>query len=78
VLRHHGDLVRWNVAAEGFALFPALEVVVGAVGTLADDAELARFHVLDLGELLKNLGWRDVIHGRSIYTYIYYSTKKRS
>jgi len=53
VLSHRLDLVAGNVAAEGFALFAALEVKIGAVGAMAKDTEFARFHALDLGDLLK-------------------------
>ena len=75
VLGDHLDLVAGNVAAEGFAIFTALEVIIGAVGALAKDAEFARFHALDLGDLLKELAGIGLFHGRSIYVCIYYTTK---
>jgi hypothetical protein len=53
VLGDHLDLLAGNVAAEGFAIFAALEVIIGAVGALAKNTEFARFHALDLGDLLK-------------------------
>jgi hypothetical protein len=63
VLSHRLDLVAGNVAAEGFALFAALEVKIGAVGAMAKDTEFARFHALDLGDLLKELGRVGLFHG---------------
>jgi len=66
-----------NVAGDGFAVLTALEIVVGAIGTLADNAELAGFHVLDLGYLLEQrLRRRCLIHAQSIYIYIYYDNEK--
>jgi hypothetical protein len=77
VLCDPGDLVCGNIAGEGLALFPALQVVIGAVGAVGDDTELAGFHVLDLGDLLEDLGWSGLVHGMNIYLSIYLSTKKR-
>lgn len=78
VLAHHGDLVGGNIPGEGFAVFSALEVVIGAVGAVAEDTEFARFHLLDLGDLLEDLRWFELIHGKSLYTCIYFTTKKGS
>ena len=58
VLGHAGDLICGNIKGEGFALFPALEVVIGTVGAAANNTEFAGFHVLDLSDLLEDLGWR--------------------
>jgi hypothetical protein len=63
VLSHPLDLVAGNVAAEGFALFTALEVIIGAVGALAKNTEFARFHALDLGDLLKEFAGLRLFHG---------------
>ena len=70
VLRDEGNLVCGNIEGEGLAVFPALEVVVGAVGAVADYTEFARFHVLDLGDLLEDSGWSGLIHGWNIYLRI--------
>jgi hypothetical protein len=76
VLAHHGDLVGGNIPGEGFAVFSALEVVIGAVGAVAEDTEFARFHLLDLADLLEDLRGFELIHGQSIYVSIHFSTKK--
>jgi hypothetical protein len=76
VLGDHLDLVAGNVAAEGFAIFTALEVIIRAIGALAQNTEFARFHALDLSDLLKELAGMGWFHGESIYVYIYYTTKK--
>jgi hypothetical protein len=70
VLRHHGDLVCGNIEGEGFAVFPALQVVIRAIGAVADDTEFARFHVLDLSDLLEELSRIELVHGHNIYIYI--------
>jgi len=46
-------LLTWNIAGKGLAVFPALEIVVRALGSLADNTELARLHPVDLGHLLE-------------------------
>jgi hypothetical protein len=57
VLCHAGDLICGNIKGEGFALFSALQVVIGTVGAVADNTEFAGFHVLDLSDLLEDLRW---------------------
>ena len=42
-----------HVASNGLAPFSALEAVVGPVGALAHDAEFARFHACNLGDVLE-------------------------
>ena len=73
-LRH---FVLWQIAAAVFAVFPGVEVVVGTVGSLADNAERAVLHTLDLKDLFdEGLRCERCIHGRSIYIHLYYATKK--
>ncbi len=73
VLTEHLNLIRGNIAGEGLALFPALEIVIGAVRTLANDAEFARLHALDLGDLLKDFSGSEWFHWRKyIRMYILY------
>jgi len=76
VLGQHLDLIWGHIAGEGPAVFPALQIVIGAIWALANDTEFARLHVLDLGDLLQNLSGIEVFHGASIYICIYYTTKK--
>lgn len=57
VLCHAGDLISGNIKGEGFALLPALQVVIGTVGAVADNTEFAGFQVLDLSDLLEDLRW---------------------
>jgi purine-cytosine permease-like protein len=45
------DFVARHIAGEVFAVFPGLAVVIRAVGTFAQNAELAAFHVFDLSDL---------------------------
>jgi hypothetical protein len=47
------DLVLRDVTRNIPTLFPGLVIVVGALGSRAQDAELAPFHVLDLSDLLQ-------------------------
>ena len=79
VLGEHFDLVGRNIAAEGFALLPPLEIIIRAVGALAQDAELARLHVLDLGDLLEqlsSLGSVRLLHEQKyIYMHILWQPK---
>ena len=49
-----GHSVGGHVARDVAAVFVALVVVVGAVGSLAHDAEGAAFHALDLGQGLED------------------------
>lgn len=70
VLSDHLDLVCRNVTRYGLAAFTTLEVVKRPVEALPDDAEFSRLHALDLGDLLKELSSRGLIHGQ-IYTYVY-------
>jgi hypothetical protein len=46
-----GPLLPRHVAVEVSAIFPTLEMIVGAVGTLTHDTQFPSFHVLDLGDL---------------------------
>ena len=58
VRRVHGHLfglIARNVDGEGFAVFPTLEIVVGALGTLPNYTELAGLHALDVGNLVEKL-----------------------
>lgn len=71
------DLVAGNVAAEGLAVFTALQVVVRPVGALANDTEFARLHVLDPGNLLEDMSGVKLFHAGNIYTCIYYSIKNK-
>ena len=53
-------------------------IVEGAVGSLADDAELAPLHALNLGHLLqKDLRGLLIVHAKHIYHTIYHGNKKR-
>src|ERR1035437_4769634 len=52
VAGHQLSLFARHVASNGFAPFSALEAVVRPVGSLAHDAEFARFHACNLGDLL--------------------------
>src|ERR1051325_5795519 len=69
------DLLLWNVAADRFAVFPTLEVVIRALRAFTQDTEFARLHTLDLSDLLKNFGQERRFHGANIYICIYYATK---
>src|SRR5262245_56647634 len=78
VLGNKFGLVGRNIASEGFSTLPTLKVVVRAIGSLADDAELSRFHALDLGDLLEQLSRRSVIHSLDIYICIYFYYKNKA
>jgi hypothetical protein len=58
VLGDQFRLLPGDIAGNGLTVFARLKVVVGALGTLADDAELARFHAIDLSHLLEDRLWR--------------------
>jgi len=78
VLGEHFDLVGRNIAAAGFALLPPLEVIIRPIGALAQDAEFARLHVLDSGDLLEQLsglGSLRLLHEGSICICIYYGNQ---
>jgi hypothetical protein len=45
------DFVLGQIAAAVFALFPGVEAVIGAAGSLTDDGEGAVLHTLDLKDL---------------------------
>lgn len=59
------DFILRQVAATVFAVFPGVEVVVGAVRPLTDNGERAVLHALDRKDLfnqgLSSEGW---VHGR--------------
>ena len=76
VLSDEGSLVGGHVAGEGFAVFPALQIVIGAIGAVPNDAEFARFHGLDLGDLLEEVSRIELVHVGTIYDHIHLSTKK--
>ena len=76
VLGHQFDLVARNVAADGFAVFSALEVVIRPGGALANDTEFARLHGLDLSNFTKDLRGVSLFHGQSLYLCIYFAIKK--
>ena len=66
------DFVLGQIAAAVFAVFPGVEVVVGPVGSLADDGEGAMLHALDLKDLFdEGLRCEKSIHGRSIDIHLY-------
>jgi hypothetical protein len=72
------DFVLGQVAATVFAILPGVEIVIGAVGTLADNRERAVLHALDLEDLIEEgLGGERRIHGRSIDAALYAATKKQ-
>jgi hypothetical protein len=65
-----------EIATLILALFPGVEVVVRAVRPLADSAEGAVLHALDLEELLEEGLWSQwCIHGVNIYVHLYLATK---
>jgi hypothetical protein len=70
------DLIGRHITADGTAAFPALQVVIGAIGSLSHDTEFARLHALDLGDLLEQLRRREFFHGWNIYICIYFVKKK--
>jgi hypothetical protein len=76
VLTNDLNLVWRNVTGHRLAVFSTLEVVVGPVGALPDNAEFARLHSLDLGNLLKELSGRGLIHSE-IYTNVYIMRNKK-
>ena len=52
-LLHGLQLIRRNVAGNIPAVFPGLMIVVGPVGTVAQEAQFAALHLLDLRHLLQ-------------------------
>lgn len=62
-----GNLILGNVVRDVLTIFPGLVIVVRALGSLAEDAELTSLHVLDLSDLLQErLGLGLSIHANSI------------
>jgi hypothetical protein len=47
------DFVLGHVAALIFAILPRVQTVIGAVGTLAQNAQGAMFHAFDLEDLFQ-------------------------
>jgi hypothetical protein len=76
VLSDQLGLVGWNIAGKGSATFSTLEIVVRPIGSLTDYAKFAGFHVLDLGDLLEQLGSSRLFHTYRIYTYVYILPQK--
>ena len=54
------DLLAGNVAGQVFAIFTCLELIKWTGSTFLDDGELAPLHGLDLGDLLKEAGGREL------------------
>jgi hypothetical protein len=73
---HLFDLVAGNVAADGLAVLSVLQIIIRALRALAQDAELARFHVLDLGDLVKEVSGSSLFHAENIFISIYLDHKK--
>jgi hypothetical protein len=72
------DLVPRDVAGDILAILSALMIVERAVGTFAQDGELAPFEARNLGGLLEQrLRVWFGIHGATVCLCIYYVTKKR-
>ena len=71
-----GDFVLRQVATLILAVFPGVEVVVGALRALADDGEGAVLHAWNLEDLFEE-GFRreGCIHETSIEVHLYYTTK---
>lgn len=58
-----GDFVLREVAALVLAVFPGVEIVIGAIGALADDAEGGVLHALNLKDLFQEgLSGNWIIH----------------
>jgi hypothetical protein len=72
-----GDFVLGQVATLIFAVFPGVEVVVGAVGSVAEDGDRAVLHAVDLEDLFEEGPWSErCIHESNIDSTIYTATKK--
>ena len=52
IFLYHGNLLGRDVLGEVAASFPALKVVVRAIGSMADNREVSSFHAFDGGDLL--------------------------
>jgi hypothetical protein len=80
VLLEFWHLFERNVTRDVPAVFVTLMVVVRPVRALAQDADGALVHTLDLGNLLQDRFGRGFrVHIRDIYVkYIYYTTKKEN
>ena len=63
-LPHSWNLLAWDIASHVFAIFTCLELEEGTGGGFLDDGELATFHELDMGNLLKD-EWQRIglVHG---------------
>jgi hypothetical protein len=73
-----GNLISGDVTRDVLPIFPGLVVVVGAIWALPEDAELAPFHVLDLGDLLEEDLRSDFsIHGDIVYSKLYTKSTKK-
>ena len=53
---HGRNLLARDVASEVFSVFTGLKLIERTRGAVFDDGELAPFHGLDLGNLLKKVG----------------------
>jgi hypothetical protein len=66
------DFVWGQVAAAVPAIFPGVEVVIGTVRPLTDNAEGAVLHAWDLEDLFdEGLRRKRSVHGPSIDVYLY-------
>lgn len=72
-----GDLLAGHIAGNIAAIFIALVIVVGAVGTLADHADAPAVHVLNLREVVEDgFGSGFGFHWGNVYAInIYLATK---
>ena len=76
VRRRRLGLLAGHVASDRFAVLAALQVIVRAVGTLAQNAEFAGLHAFDLSDLLQQQlrAWI-FVHRQNIYIRIYFANK---
>lgn len=65
------DLLVRDIPGYGLALFPALEIVIGPLGTLTEHAKFAAFHEVNLRDLSQYRFTSNSCHAPSIYTHIY-------
>lgn len=73
------ELIVRDVAALVGTLLPGVEVVVRAVGALADDRERAVLQAPDLEDLFQEVLRSDGnVHGEIIYMYIYIRQQKNA